>query len=112
MHPDAKVWLDSRQAWDRVIDKMRARDAVEWLVADDLRGQRVLAALAQDLGMADAKEKFKRVFFARKNPYLTTTSQSMDGLAGVVGRDGLVGVTEGVDASIVLDKGNGAHSSN
>jgi hypothetical protein len=78
---------------------MRARDAVEWLVADDLRRQHVLAALAQDLGMADAKEKFKRVFFARENPYLTTTSQSMDGLAGVVGRDGLVGVTKGVDTS-------------
>ena len=45
-HLDAKVWLNSRQAWDQVIDKMRALDAVEWLVVDDLRQQHVLEALA------------------------------------------------------------------
>jgi hypothetical protein len=32
---------------------------VEWLVADDLRGQCVLTTLAQDLGMEEAKEIFK-----------------------------------------------------
>ena len=43
---DAKVWHDSQQAWSQVLEKRRAQDVVEWLVADDLRGQRVLAALA------------------------------------------------------------------
>ena len=110
--PNAKVWHDSRQAWDQVLKKMRAQDAVEWLVADDLRGQRVLSALAQEWGMEDAQEKFKRVFFARQSPYLTTSPQSVDGLATVDARARLVGVSKGVDASIVLDKGKGAHSSN
>jgi hypothetical protein len=41
-----KVWLDNRQAWGQVFKKMRIQDAVEWCVADDLRGQSVLAALA------------------------------------------------------------------
>ena len=109
---NAKVWHDSRQAWDKVLSMRRAQDAVEWLVADDLRGQRVLAALAQDWGVEDAKEKFKRVFFARHNPYLTTLPQSADELATMDGGAGLVGMIKGVDASIVLDKGNGAQSSN
>ena len=91
---------------------MRAQDAVEWLVADDLRGQRVLSALAQEWGMEDAQEKIKRVFFARHCAYLTTSPQSVDGLATADARTKLVGVNKGVDASIVLHKGKGAHSSN
>ena len=91
-----KVWHDSREAWGQVLDKMRARDVVEWLVADELRGQCVLTALAKDLDMEGAKAKFKHVFLARENPYSITSPAFV----------------ESVDASIVLDKGNGAHSSN
>ena len=52
------MWHNSIQAWEQVLAKIRARDVVEWLVADDLQGQRVLATLAQDICMEDAKEKF------------------------------------------------------
>ena len=110
--PNAKVWHESRQAWDKVLSKMRAQDAVEWLVAHDLRAQRVLATLAQEWSMENAKEKFKQVFFVKQNPYPTALPQSVDGLAVVDGGSELVEVSKGVDASIVLDKGNGAHSSN
>lgn len=58
VHTNAKVWHDSIQDWEQVLAKIKASDVVEWLVADDLRGQRVLAALAQDICMEDAKEKF------------------------------------------------------
>ena len=74
---------------------------MKWLVADDLQGQPVLAALAQDLGMDDAKEKFKRVFFVKENPYLVKSPQFVDGLAKDVGGVGSVAVTKGVDVSIV-----------
>ena len=36
---DANVWHDSIQAWEQVLANIRARDIVEWLVADDMRGQ-------------------------------------------------------------------------
>ena len=112
VHTDAKVWLDSIQAWEQVLAKIRTRDAVDWLVADDLRGERVLAALAQDICMEDAKEKFMHVCYARENPYLITKPQPIDDLVGVANRYGLIGVTECVDASIGLETGNGAPSHN
>ena len=43
---ESLVWKDSQQAWDRVLREIKNRDAIEWLVQDELRGQRVLAALA------------------------------------------------------------------
>lgn len=39
VHTNAKMWHDSIQAWEQVLAKIRARDVVEWLVADDMRGQ-------------------------------------------------------------------------
>ena len=45
-HAGAQVWQDSQRAWDRVLGEMRTRDDVEWLVAEELRGQRVLAVLS------------------------------------------------------------------
>ena len=111
VHTDAKVWHDNIQAWEQVL-AIRVRDAVEWLVVDDLRGQRVLAALAQDICMEDVKDKFMQVFYARENPYLITKSKPIDDLVGVANRDGLIGVTEYVDASLGLETGNGASSHN
>ena len=64
---------------------MRTRDAVEWLVAEELRGQCVLAALAQEMGTKDAKETFKRVFFGKNSPYFASSTESMFRLAGVAG---------------------------
>jgi hypothetical protein len=110
--PDAKAWHDSQQAWNQALEKRRTQNSVEWLVEDELRGQRVLAALAQDLGMEDATEKFKRVFLTKENPYLVTSPHSIDGTnIGTNGGDS-IGMEKGDDASIVLDKGNGASSSN
>jgi len=62
-----------------------------------------LAALAQDLGIEDAKEKFKRVFLTKEYPYIITSPHSVNGM---------VEMKEGEDASIVLDKDNDASSSN
>ena len=70
---------------------MKTRDAVEWLVAEELRGQRVLAALAQEMDTKDAKETFKRVFFRRNSPYSASSEASMYGLAGVADGGTLVG---------------------
>jgi len=77
-----------------------------------LQAQRVLAALAQDLGIEDAKEKFKRIFLTKKNPYIITSPHSVDGVDDDVNRDGIVGMKKGEDTSIVLDKDNDASSSN
>jgi hypothetical protein len=44
--PTVKEWHDSKEARGQVLKKMKARDVVEWLVAAELRGQHVLAALA------------------------------------------------------------------
>ena len=85
VHQDAKVWQESRQP--------RERDTFEWLVQDELRGQRVLAALAQELGKENAKEVFKKVFFVKKTPAFAH-------------------VHDQKIASIALEKGNGASSSN
>ena len=56
---ESQVWQDSRQDWYRVLGEIKTRDAVEWLVEEDLRGQRVLAVLAHDMGTKAAKETFK-----------------------------------------------------
>jgi len=39
-----------------------------------------LATLAQELGMEDAKNKFKRLFLTRENPYLITSCYFEDGV--------------------------------
>ena len=95
VHPDAEVWLESKQAWDSTLRGMKMRDggAFEWVVEDELRGQRVLAALAQELGKENAKEVFNKVFFVKKAPPLAH-------------------VHDKKIASIALEKGNGASSSN
>ena len=90
-HAGAQVWQDSQRAWDRVLGEMKTRDAVEWLVAKELQGQRVLAALAQEMDTKDAKETFKQVFFRRNSPYSASSEESMYGLAGVVDGGTLVG---------------------
>jgi hypothetical protein len=43
--PIAKVWHDSKETWSQILKKIRARDVVEWLVADELRRRLVLIAL-------------------------------------------------------------------
>ena len=90
-HTGAHVWQDSQRAWDRVLGEMRTRDAIEWLVAEELRGQCVLAALAQEVGTKDAKETFKRIFFRKDSPYFASGTESMYGLAGVADGGTLVG---------------------
>ena len=85
VHQDAKVWQESKQSW--------VGNTFEWLVQDELRGQRVLAALAQELGKENAKEVFKKVFFVKKTPAFGH-------------------VHDQKIASIALEKGNGASSSN
>ena len=60
------IWKDSQQAWDQVLGDIKIRDAIEWLVHDELRGQRVLAVLAQDMGTKAAKEIFRQVFFRKE----------------------------------------------
>ena len=35
---ESPVWKDSQQAWDRVLGEIKNRDAIEWLVQDELRG--------------------------------------------------------------------------
>ena len=62
--------------------------------------------------MEDVKEKFMKVFYAREDPYLITKPKPIDDLVGAANRDGLIGVTECVDASIGLETGNGASSHN
>ena len=87
----AQVWQDSQRAWDRVLGEMRTRDAVEWLVAEELRGQHVLAALAQEMGTTDAKETFKRIFFRKDSPYSASGEESMYGLAGIANGGTMIG---------------------
>lgn len=79
---------------------------------DDLQGQQVLATLIQDMSNANAKEKFMQVIYARNNPYPITKPKPVDDLFGVANRDGLIGVTKCVNASIGLDTCNGASSHN
>ena len=51
VHSDTRLWLESEEAWDTIFRGMTTREegSFEWLVEDELRGQRVLAALAQEL---------------------------------------------------------------
>ena len=86
------------------------RDANEWLVQDELRGQRVLAALAQDMGTKAAKEIFRQVFFRKETPYSARSQEPMSGLAGVA--DGIIPVVAGESASVALVEGNGVSSAN
>ena len=65
----------------------------ELRVQDELRGQRVLATLAQELGKENVKEVFKKVFFVKETPAFAH-------------------VHDQKIASIALEKGNGASSSN
>ena len=80
---ESPVWKDSQQAWDRVLGEIKNRDAIEWLVQDELRGQRVLAALAQDMGTKADKEIFRQVFFRKEIPYSVRNQEPMFGLAGL-----------------------------
>ena len=34
---ESQVWQDSRQDWYRVLGEIKTRDAIEWLVEEDLR---------------------------------------------------------------------------
>lgn len=84
IHPDAKVWHDSIEIWEQVLANIRTQDVVEWLVADNLRGQRVLTTFTQDICMEDTKEKFKQIFHARKNPYFTAKPRPIDDWLGLL----------------------------
>ena len=64
----ATIWRESQAAWDQTLKEIKSRDALEWVVAEDLRGQRVLAALAQDMGTKAAAEAFSRVFLRGTRP--------------------------------------------
>ena len=64
----ATVWRESQEAWDQTLKEVESRDAVEWVASEDLRGQRVLAALAQDMGTKAAMEAFSRVFLGGTRP--------------------------------------------
>ena len=89
--------------------EIKNRDAIEWLVQEELRGQRVLVALAQDMGTEAAKETFRRVFF-KETPYSVRNQEPMSGLAGVA--DGSMRVVVGEDASVALVEGNGVSFAN
>jgi len=71
-----------------------------------------LATLAKDLGIEDAKEKFKRVFLTRENPYTSTSPHSTHSVVNYTSEDNIVGMKVSEDASIVLDKDNDASSPN
>ena len=70
-HSGATIWHESQDAWDQTLKEVERRDAVEWVVTEDLRGQRVLAALAQDMGTKAATEAFSRVFLRGTPPALS-----------------------------------------
>ena len=99
---ESPVWKDSQQAWDR--------DAIEWLVQDELRGQRVLGALAQDMETEAAKEIFSQVFFRKETSYFVRTQEPMSGLIGIA--DGIIPVVAGEDASVASVESNGVSSAN
>ena len=109
---DANTWHDNQQARNQALEKRRTQNSMEWLVEDELRGQRVLGALAQNLGMEGATEKFKKVFLTKENPYLVTSPHSIDGTNVATNGGDSIGMAKGDDASIVWDKGNGISSSN
>ena len=107
---ESSVWKDSQQAWDRVLGEIKNRNAIEWLVQEELRGQRVLAALAQTMGTEAAKETFRRVFFGKETPYFARNQEPTAGLVGIA--DGTMPVVAGEDASVALIEGNGVPSAN
>ena len=107
---ESPIWKDSQRAWDQVLGEIKNRDAIEWLVQEELRGQRVLVALAQDMDTEAAKETFRRVFFKKETPYSVKNQEPMSGLAGVA--DGSMRVVAGEDASVALVEGNGVSFAN
>ena len=107
---ESPIWKDSQQAWDRVLGEIKNRDAIEWLVQDELRGQRVLAALALDMGTEAAKGIFRQVFFKKETPYSVRNQEPMSGLAGIA--DGTIPVVAGEDALVASVEGNGVSSAN
>ena len=111
-HFESQVWQESRQALDRVLGEMNTRDPVEWLVEEELRGQRVLAALAQDMGTRAAKETFRRVFFRRETPFSAEDGGPMQALAGTVEGHTHVGVGVDMGALLPSSGGNDASPSN
>ena len=44
----------------------REEGTFEWLMKDELRGQRVLATLAQELGNEHAKKIFYKIFYVHE----------------------------------------------
>ena len=56
---------------------------MEWIVAEDLRGQRVLAALAQDMGTKAATEAFSRVFLRGTRPAFSAELDQTFGASGI-----------------------------
>ena len=103
---ESQVWQDSRQDWYRVLGEIKTRDAVEWLVEEDLRGQHVLAALAHDMGTKAAKETFRQVFLKRETPHPVRDQEPMLGMVGVA--EGIITIVVGKDASVALSRGNKA----
>ena len=107
---ESPIWKDSQQAWDWVLGEIKNQDAFEWLLQDELRGQRVLAALAQDMGTEATKEIFKQVFFKKETPYSARNQEPMSRLAGTA--DETMIVVAGEDASVALVEGNGVSFAN
>ena len=107
---ESPIWKVSQQAWKQVLEEIKNRDAIEWLVQDELRGQRVLAALAQDMGTEAAKEIFRQVYFRKETPYFARNQEPMSGLVGIA--DGNIPIVAGEGASIALVEGNGVSSAN
>ena len=107
---ESPIWKDNQQAWEQVLGEIKNRDAIEWLVQDELQGQRVLASLAQDIGTKAAKEIFMQDFFRKETPYFARNQEPMAGLAGVA--DGIIPVVASEGASVALVEGNGVSSAN
>ena len=99
---ESQVWQDSRQDWYHVLGEIKTRDVVEWLVEEDLRGQRVLAALAHDMGTKAAKETFRRVFFRRETPHPVRDQEPMLGMVGIA--EGIIPIVVGKDALVALSR--------
>ena len=81
-HSGATISQESQAAWNHTLEEIKRRDAVEWIVAEDLRGQRVLAALAQDMGTKAATEAFSRVFLRGTRPAFSADLDQIHGAAG------------------------------
>ena len=103
---ESQVWQDSQQDWYRVPGEIKTRDAVEWLVEEDLRGQRVLATLAHDMGTKVAKETLRHVFFRKETPHHVRDRELMLGMVG--NAEGIIPIVVGKDASVALSRDNEA----